>query len=177
MKMGRRGFLQLTAMAGGGLMLRSFAGVPALAQARGGGPALSPEAFIKIAADGTVTIMAKNPEIGQGIKTVLPMLIAEELDVDWKSVKIEQADLDEAKYGGQTTGGSMAIPNNWVALHAGGCCRTPTDDHSSGADVGGAGFGVYDGIGSCDSCGESSSLGYGKLAAKAATLPAPDRRR
>src|SRR5262245_61791918 len=98
----RRSFLRASALAGGGLLISAYID-PAeklFAQAPQGPPAvLTPNAFIKIATDGIVTITAKNPEIGQGIKTMLPMLIAEELDVDWRDVRIQQGDVDYAKYG------------------------------------------------------------------------------
>src|SRR5262245_350952 len=113
----RRSFLKVSALAGGGLMIAAYFEpvTNLLAQGRGNAPPLLPNAFIKIAPDGKVTIIGKNPEIGQGIKTTLPMLIAEELDVDWKDVTVEQGDLD-AKYGGQNAGGSTAVPGNYTQM-------------------------------------------------------------
>ena len=65
-------------------------------------------AHVKILPDGLISIVAQNPEIGQGVKTMLPMLIAEELDADWKQVRVEQGDLDSKNFKGQFAGGSMA---------------------------------------------------------------------
>jgi isoquinoline 1-oxidoreductase beta subunit len=116
----RRAFLRVTALAGGGLMFGSFLEfgetASAFAATLGGGAAETALGnYVRITPDGIVTIIAKNPEIGQGVKTMLPMLIADELDVDWKNVRIEQAMLDTVKYQpAQSAGGSTATPNNWL---------------------------------------------------------------
>jgi isoquinoline 1-oxidoreductase beta subunit len=117
-QMVRRSFLKISALAGGGVMLGLETGSQLFAQGRGGAPQAPPDPhnYIRVAADGTVTIVAKNPELGQGVKTMLPMLIAEELDVDWKRVKIEQADFDDTKYPAQSAGGSTATPTNWLPM-------------------------------------------------------------
>jgi isoquinoline 1-oxidoreductase beta subunit len=116
MSINRRTFLQVTTVAGGGVLIAArldpFAEL--LAQAPpASAPVFEANAFVRVAPDGIVTIMAKSPELGQGIKTSVPMIIAEELDVDWKDVRIEQADLDPTKFGQQSTGGSNGTPSNW----------------------------------------------------------------
>ena len=91
---------------------------------QGGGAGAAPRRrsrrtiYITINPNNTFTIVAKNPETGQGIKTALPQIIADEFDVDWAQVTIEQADLDP-KYGGQIEGGSRAIPQQ-LPEHAAG---------------------------------------------------------
>ncbi|ALL12960.1 xanthine dehydrogenase family protein molybdopterin-binding subunit [Caulobacter henricii] len=107
----RRLVLQTGAALGGGLML-SFSLTPA-SQASGASPL---SAYVRIAPDGGVTIVSKVPEVGQGIKTSLPMLIAEELDVDWSAVTVEQAIADTKVFGRQVAGGSMATTLEYDGL-------------------------------------------------------------
>ena len=118
----RRSFLQVTAMAGGGLMIAVYA--PEVFAQRGGGPGAAPlplaSNYITINPDNTFTIVAQNPETGQGIRTALPQLIADELDVDWKQVTIKQADYDATKYISQTEGGSRAIPTHYTRMRQAG---------------------------------------------------------
>src|SRR5947199_5866302 len=116
--LGRRSFLRVSAIAGGGLLLSAYIEPKLFGQASQGPPpvTLTPNTFIRIAPDGIVTITAKNPEVGQGVKTMLPMLIAEELDVEWKNVRVEQAPLDTARFKEQWAGGSTATPINWLPM-------------------------------------------------------------
>ena len=114
----RRTFLRVSALAGGGMLIAAHVeGLDALTQS---GADFTPNAFIRITPDNIVTIIAKNPEVGQGVKTSLPMLVAEELGVEWKNVRLQQADLDPAKYGPQNAGGSTGTPTNWEPLRRAG---------------------------------------------------------
>ena len=113
----RRVFLKASVAASGGLLLQAM--LPPLRRIAMAAPATEAtalNAYIHIAPDGVVTIMAKNPEIGQGVKTSLPMMIAEELDVAWENVRIEQADNDPKLYSRQFAGGSLATPMNYDDL-------------------------------------------------------------
>lgn len=116
---GRRDFLKLTGLAGGGFALAFYirsGGEAAAADAAATGD-FSPNAFVRIARTGAVTIVSKQPEMGQGVKTSLPMIIAEQLEVPWKDIAIEQGDFDEKKYGGQSAGGSQSTPSNYDNFH------------------------------------------------------------
>lgn len=114
----RRDFIKVSAAAGGGMLLAVYLpwGDDALADTASD---FAPNVFITVHPDNTVTIMAKNPEIGQGSKTSLPMIVAEELGVDWDAVRVEQAPLDE-RFGPQYAGGSTSVTTNWDRLRQAG---------------------------------------------------------
>ena len=172
MRVSRRSFLQVTALSGGGMLL----GLHSVPKAFGQQPAqapLEPNTFIRIAADGSVTLLARNPEIGQGIKNMLPMLIAEELEVDWKTVKVEQADFDP-KYGLQSTGGSRAASNNWVPMRQVGAAGRQMLIAAAAKKWGVPESECYASNGRVYHRSTDRSMGYGELAATAATLPVPD---
>ena len=171
----RRSFLKVASLAGGGLMVGLYLDVPdGFAQTLGRDPGLLPNAFVRIAADGIVTIIAKNPETGQGVKTMLPMLIAEELDADWPKVKIEQADFDDTKYAAQFAGGSMATPMNWDGMRRVGAASRYLLVAAAAERWSVPAAEITTSAGRAEHRASNRSAGYGELAAKAATMPAPD---
>ena len=119
----RRSFLKLTGMAGGGLVLAFQIGD---AQAATEPRATSfPTHSCAFRRKGSILIYSKGPEIGQGIKTAFPLIIAEELDAKWSDVVVEQAPVNPAVYGRQSAGGSRSIPDSWDQLRqAGAVART-----------------------------------------------------
>jgi isoquinoline 1-oxidoreductase beta subunit len=170
--MNRRIFLQMSALAGGGLALSYYDSPLAWAQF-GSRVELSPAAFVNIATDGTITIMARAPEIGQGVKTMLPMMIAEELDADWSRVHVEQADLNDAKFGGQSAGGSTSTQSNYMPMRQiGAACRQMLISAAAKR------WGVAES--ECTTtpnrvlhAGSGRSFGYGELAVDVATMTPP----
>ncbi|MEP6960803.1 MAG: molybdopterin cofactor-binding domain-containing protein [Acidobacteriota bacterium] len=180
----RRSFLRVSSLAGGGVMLGLVTLPEADAQAPGGakggpgGPggaaAPNPANYIKIAADGTVTIVAKNPDVGQGIRTMLPMLIAEELDADWATVKIEMTDFDGAKYQpGQIAGGSTATPQNWTPMRNVGALGRAMLVTAAAQTWGVPEAQITTESGKVYHRASNKSGSYGEFAAKAAALPVP----
>ncbi|WP_404425039.1 molybdopterin cofactor-binding domain-containing protein [Nibricoccus sp. IMCC34717] len=173
----RRSFLRLSALASGGLVIGFTLGSKANAGIEivntKGADAVVSNAFLRIGSDGSVTLFSHKPEIGQGIRTSLPMVVAEELDVAWESVRVESSPLDEATYGWQGAGGSGATPGNFQTLRqAGASARTllvqaaavrwgvPTTECSTAA-----GRVMHT---------SGKSFAYAELVADAAKLPAPN---
>ncbi len=128
----RRSFVRASAAAGGGLLIAvslpacrngGDAGDEALegADGRAGpGDGFRPNAFVRIDPDGVVTLTIQRPEMGQGVRTALAMILAEELEADWAMVQVKQADLDEPAYGEQYSGGSQSVRLSWDLLRAAG---------------------------------------------------------
>jgi isoquinoline 1-oxidoreductase beta subunit len=175
--MDRRSFLRRLGMAGGGLVLGYY--LEPLARGQIAKPdtekvdgVFIPNAFIRIAPDGAVTIFSARPEVGQGIKTSLPMVVAEELGADWKNVKVVSAMLDPA-FGPQFAGGSMSTPMSYTAMRKmGATARTMLIE--AAAETWGVPASeclAEDGVVRHKATGRT--LRFGDLVAKASSLPVP----
>ena len=125
----RRDLLKLTALAGGGLILGVALPFPdggraEARESRIGGAVFAPNAFVRVAPDGTVTVIANHSEMGQGAYTSLALLVAEELEADWSRVRVEAAPVDPVYnhllYGMQATGGSNTTWSEWERLRKAG---------------------------------------------------------
>lgn len=176
LNLSRRGFLRAGALAGGGLILGFRFGRAAVAD-EPSAVKFAPNAFLRIGSDESVTVVVNHSEMGQGVYTALPMILAEELDADWKKVRFEAAPVDPAydhtAFGIQMTGGSTSTCSEWERLRKCGAtaramlvaaaaetwsvepdsCRTETGEV------------IHDGSG--------QRLSYGKLAEKASKLAPP----
>ena len=180
-KIGRRAFIKNTSLASGGLVLGfSFLNSCKPGQAEEMDVKEMPKewfeinSFLKIGENGLVTIMSPNPEGGQNVKTSMPMIVADELDVDWKDVIVEQAPLNTDAFSFQYIGGSQAIRRGWPGLRMAGASarqmlreaaaktwQVPAEEITTVAGV------LYH-----EESGKSS--GYGEMASVAAQIPVPD---
>jgi len=120
MTVSRRTFIKTAAAAGGGLMLSFY--LPARGEELHAldDQAFTPNVWIKIGTDGSVTITCARSEMGQGVWTSMSMIVAEELDADWSKVSAVQADAHPDKYGSQSTGGSWSVRGSWQNLRTAG---------------------------------------------------------
>jgi isoquinoline 1-oxidoreductase beta subunit len=170
----RRTFLKVTTVAGGGIMLGLYSQPEILSQGRGGPPAAgpTPDTYITIHPNNTFTIIAKNPETGQGIKNTLPMIIADEFDVDWAQVIIEQADLDP-KYGRQIEGGSTAIPQNYDTMRQVGAAARALMIEAASQELNVPAGELTSGSGLVTHSASGRTATYASLATRAANITPP----
>ena len=172
LKPSRRGLLKTGAVAGGGFFISW--GLTANGAAA---KALSPQelnAYVRIGSDGAITIMGKNPECGQGIKTMLPMVIAEELEADWSKVTIETAPTDATKYGQQWAAGSTATPTNYDPLRRVGAAGRQMMVEAAATTWKVPAAECVAAMSTVTHTPTGRKLTYGQLAEKAASIPAPD---
>lgn len=174
----RRSFLKVSALAGGGMML-SFSWLASCNPTPEEAAAMPKEwfelnSYIRIGENGRVTLMAPNPEFGSGVKTSLPMIVADELDVDWKNVIVEQADFYPERFERQFTGGSQSVRQGWKILRTAGATgrqllitaaaqrwKVPADEITTAE-------------GMLQHAKSGKKISYGEVASEAAKLPIPE---
>src|ERR1700675_2035968 len=166
----RRQFLVGGAVVGTGLVLAFY--VPHHGLHHTGEHEFAPNAYLHIAPDGKITVVVARSEMGQGVRTSLPMILAEELDADWKQIGIEQAGASTL-FGDQTTGGSASVRTTWDPMRkAGAAAREMLISAAA----------LHWGVGRATCKAENGAIlhaasnrraTYGELASKAAALPVP----
>ncbi len=132
----------------------------------------SPNAYLRITPDNRITIVVARSEMGQGVRTALPMILAEELEADWKQIDIEQAGASTL-YGDQTTGGSASVRTTWDPMRKAGAAAREMLISAAALTWGVSRSSCSAQNGSVVHAASKKQLSYGELAAKAATLPVP----
>jgi CO/xanthine dehydrogenase Mo-binding subunit len=164
----RREFLAAGVAAGAGLVIGFY-----LPHKSGPGTeSFSPNAYLRITPDNKVTIVVARSEMGQGVRTALPMILAEELEADWKQIEIEQAGASTL-YGDQTTGGSASIRTTWDPMRKAGASAREMLISAASLTWGVPRSSCTAENSHIKHAASNRSLSYGELAAKAATLPIP----
>ncbi len=171
----RRGFIKLTGLAGGGLVL-AVSLPPGARQAvaqPSGAVTFDANPYVQIQPNGKIVLFAKNPEVGQGVKTSLPMIVAEELDADWQQVEIRQSVIDAALYGPQFAGGSLSIPMNYESLRRAGATARAMLVAAAAQTWNVPAAELTTQASTVRHAASNRSATYGELAEVAATLPVP----
>ncbi|MBS4032836.1 MAG: xanthine dehydrogenase family protein molybdopterin-binding subunit [Ignavibacterium sp.] len=174
-KQSRRDFIKVCSLSAGGLFLAAYVPIGCADSNQNGNldpNILSPSAYLKIDSKGVVTVIVHRTEMGQGVQTALPMIVAEELQVNWEEIRIEQADADE-KYGSQTTGGSWSIRLSFDPFRVAGATAREMIITAAAAKWGLSVSDCYAENGFVISKINGNKFSYGELVTDAAKLPVP----
>ncbi len=173
----RRSFLKVSALAGGGMMI-SFSWLAGCTPTPEEVLTMPKEwfelnSYVKIGENGTVTLMSPNPEFGSNVKTSMPMMLAEELDIDWKKVIVEQADFYPERFNRQFTGGSQGIRQGWKPLRTAGATARQMLVNAAAATWNVPANEITTEAGTLHHKASGKKAGYGEMASKAAKLSVP----
>jgi isoquinoline 1-oxidoreductase beta subunit len=141
-------------------------------KALGSKEAFAPNAYLKIAPDGKITVVLARSEMGQGVSTSLPMILAEELEADWKQISIEQAGASTL-YGDQSTGGSASVRTTWDPMRRAGAAAREMLISAAALEWGVPRSGCKAENSAVVHAASGRRMTYGKLAERASTLPVP----
>jgi|HubBroStandDraft_4_1064222.scaffolds.fasta_scaffold00764_8 isoquinoline 1-oxidoreductase beta subunit len=163
----RREFVAVGAAAGAGLVIGFY-----LPHGGRGEEIFSPNSYVRITPDNKITIVVARSEMGQGVRTALPMILAEELEADWQQIEIEQAGASTL-YGDQTTGGSASVRTTWDPMRKAGAVAREMLISAAALTWGVPRSACVAQSGSIVHGASKRRLSYGELVGKAATLPIP----